>query len=116
MISTRLILLQIIPPLSILSVYAITNSATPPFVFQHANKHFSPFIFKDALIEAAEEEMTASAHTLSAKEREVFWTIYCRSVSLFWSKSRLIQYITNTYQFIFAISILYVDPVSQYRR
>ena len=112
LIGPRAILLQIIPVLSIVSIYAISISSSPPYIAsKKALKYFSPFLIRDSYDKAAEIEMVEGEYTLSAKERGVSWTIQLRAIAYFFNESRIIQYLVNSFSFMMTVGILYSSPV-----
>jgi hypothetical protein len=112
LIGPRAILLQIIPPLSFLSIYTLLTANVPPYVPNHAVKYFWPYFEFDAYKKAEETEMAEGGHIISAKQRGVRWTIVAESIKRFWNKSRFIDWLMNAFQFAMCVGVLFTDPVS----
>lgn len=112
MIGPRTILLLIVPYLVPFSVFALGNVSSPLFlVSKNARKYFTPWFIslEDIMDRASGEEKSDGNFDSSAKERNVYWTVYVKAMDIFWKKSRAIQVFGNMFEFVLSIAILYGD-------
>lgn len=124
LITTRAILIQISPYLTILSVYAITIATAPVWVLGDAgsgksksallkdemNKkelwesHMFPLIIVDPFTRAREAE-------LEEKYRNRFWIITLRGIIILITNSRLLNFLLQNYLVFLSVYILFQPSI-----
>lgn len=101
-ISTRVVLLQVVPQLALLSVYAIATSSAPLFVAPGCKLYGKLF----PLIITNPFERARLAEPL-AKFRNTKWIIWLSGINIFVTQSRLMQHLVQLLTYILSISVLY---------
>jgi len=110
-VAPRAVLLQVIPQLTPLSIYAEIMADSPLFIpSKRAQAFFSDLLIRDALEMSRAKEMSEANHTLRAFERGVEWIVRIRSINVYISESRLFKIVKNLFLFLFSLGVLYSDP------
>ena len=102
MISTRVVLLQVVPQFTLLAVYAIATSSAPLFVHPNCvlfNKLYPPII-RDPFERAREQE--------ADKYKNTTWIIVMSGVNIFVTQSRLLQHFVQLFIYVLSIAALYI--------
>lgn len=112
LIAPRAVILQIIPFMTFLSIYADICSDAPMFIpSEKARQYFPPLFIKDAVMRARFVEMNEANHKLSAKARGVEWIVQFKAMTTWSSDSRFFKILKNLFQFILVLAVLYApDP------
>lgn len=110
-VAPRAVLLQVIPQLTPISVYAEIMADSPLFVFsKKAKPFFSDFLIRNSLQIARVKEMKEANHTLTAAQRGVEWVVRLRAANVYVTESRLFKIVKNLFLFLFSLGVLYSNP------
>lgn len=110
LVGCRVILLQIIPLLSFLSIYAMNVASSPPFIpYGKAQGYFPPLFIDDAMDKATRQEMSASNHKLTAAQRGMEWVVKVKAITIFVDYSRGLQSFQNIFSFVMSVGVLFGD-------
>ena len=104
---TRAIIIQMIPFLTLLSIFAVGISHTPIYCSQKARKYFPPFLITDAYSRGLLIERQETNHELSAHKRGQLWVIWIKAIVLVVKDSRLIQAMFGYVQFTVKVGIIF---------
>jgi hypothetical protein len=114
MCAPRAILLQAIPVLTPLSIYAINGISAPMFIVgKRCRKLFAPLYFnwQASLRTAEQREKIDSNKKADAKQRRVYWTVIVKAFHICNYESRWIQLTKNILNFSLTMSIVYSGDI-----
>jgi hypothetical protein len=112
-VSTRALMLQFIPILTPLSMYAVMTSNCPPLVKSASIKEqLSPLLphAGNALQIIAAKEMKRFGSYEALKESKINWMLNLKSYKICIEHSRAFQYFLNLFQFASSLGFMYGDP------
>ena len=111
LIGPRAVLLQIIPILTPLAVYAVQSAGSPPLVFsKECADSLPPLFLFNAKHLAKSREMKESGQKLSAKARGIGWMITLKAIAIFAAESRFLLFLVNGFSVAMSIGILQTSP------
>ena len=108
LIAPRAVLIQVVPILTPLALYAGFIAGTPPFVSWEGEKSklFAPLYIRhsQALEIARHREKRESGENSSAKDRGIEWIINLKVISVF-AESRGLQFAYNSFRYSYKLHI-----------
>ena len=108
---TRAVIIQIIPYLTLFSIFAIMVSHSPIYCSERAKQFFPPFIVKDSFHRALIQEKEETNHALSAHKRGVMWVVWVKSLIILLKDSRLVQACIGYLKYFLTLGLLFAhDP------
>ena len=108
---TRAVIIQIIPYLTIFSIFAVGVSHAPIYCSDKAKQYFSPFVIKNAFERAILREKAEANHTYDAHKRGVMWVVWLKSLMIFLKESRLVQACVGYLKFFLTLGLLFASDL-----
>jgi len=106
---TRAIIIQMIPFLTLLSIFAVGLSHVPIYCSQKASNYFPPFLITDAYSRGILLEKQETNHELSVHKRGQIWVVWLKAMVIFVKDSRLVQAVFGYIQFIIKAGVIFSE-------